>query len=184
MTLSPELKGYESCTWQTAKRRFVKRRLMLAMEKDDLCVEIARTYDSHGMDAAMATLCAVLYLQKNGPGQTARQGVEMYWDIVLAMEKSGKKVPWLRNRVGNLRYWVFYACSGPRRDWPLEPPKWKNLDMVGGLANIMLWVGAAELERQGGTSNLVAAGPIARFLREGLERKREREVKDRRSRAG
>jgi len=175
--LTKELKGYQGLTWDKARRRLGRRRLLLAMEKDDLCVEVAKTYENHGAQAGMAALCALLYYKKYGAPDTARMGVELYADILKRLEKRGKDPSWLRHQVSNMRWGVAWAVHGGIKRWPLEPPKWKKIDAVGGLANIMLWMASLELLSTGTTSECLAGSMVARFLKEGMEKKGERRTK-------
>jgi len=175
VTLTGELRGYQSLKWRDAKRCLRDRRILLAMEKDRLCTEVAKTYDTHGADAGIATLCALLYFQCHGAPQTATRGVELYGDILKACMNKGEDKPWLSAKVQDMRFSVAWSTHGLTREWPLSPPKWRNLDLVGGLANIMLCMGAREMV-DGTTSEQVGAASVMQFLKEGMEKKHESRV--------
>jgi len=173
-TLHKELKHYEGLSWREAQEALKERSILLLMAKDDNCVDVARAYKMHGIEAGTATLCAVLYLNRNGGAHTAMEGVHLYERILKTMEKDGKPRPWLRSHVENMRWAVPWGMHGATRGWPVKPPNWRNIDKLGGLANIMLYLGALELEEGGGTSELVASRTVAKFLKEGVEKKNER----------
>jgi hypothetical protein len=175
------LDRFKGMTWARAKDELQRNAHMLVLDnKDERCVEIVQTYRNYGMNAGMGALVAHLFMKEHGAGNAAVRATEIYTDITNKIKAKGlvpEKVRTLRCKLDNLEYCIWFAARGsPKpREWPLKP-RWRKLDHLGGLANVMMFLAMRELNRDETTTSQIAAWAIARFLREGFEGKKRKET--------
>ena len=130
--------------------------LALALETSPEESEVFQTAKEGGPEAGAAAAFAHLFMRENGPVEAIFAGIDIYNRLSPHSQK-----------VKNLQYSV--AWAGTRRPparvkFPIKL-RLRNRDKLGGLANIMLFIGSKSLAK-GSTSQKIAAIGIMNFLKE------------------
>jgi hypothetical protein len=167
------LSDFKGMTWKEAQSELSVSLPLLALSDDITTRQCAKAIQGYGTEAGAAILCSYLFMEENGVVRTINQGIIIYKEILKTLEDKGQDVSWTRNQVQEMEGWMAWLRGGPACkaiEWPMKFP-FRNKDKKAGLANIMLWTGAMNLE--GGNTSLIAANAVTSFLTEGLKRKKK-----------
>jgi hypothetical protein len=186
-----KLESYAGMSWKKAEETLPGNFHMLALGKDRVDVkagmEISQTWKDTGKEAGMAVFLAHLVLRKNGSKILGGVAIALYQEVAEALSKDPKltaagrkKVETLKYRIRSMEEWAAWAAvyaNNKGFKWPIEPPFLEDVQKKAGLANVMLFIAARELDNESGTG-LVASVHMAKFLQEGME-EYERQAEER-----
>jgi hypothetical protein len=173
------LDKFKGMSWSRARRELDYNAHMLIFDdnNDPRAIRVAQSYRDFGLDVGMATLVATLYIQRYGAATAAIEAIRIYRGISKELREKPELGKKLKSRLdtldfelGNMETWVYYASPNSRRDlqWPLKP-EFKEVNDRGGMANIMLYLSMLEMSGDGGTTSLVAAQGIQRFMEKAIK---------------
>lgn len=179
------LEWFYGTPWHSVAKKVCSNAHMLALGKDEeglvVVQEFRKSLEQHGEEPATAEFAARLALRKNGLNNFTAMATGIYVDMAKELAQKKDLTPEGRKRVesllwsaNNMEQWTAWAACykspGFKFEWPVRMPDemWVDLNKRAGLANIMLYLAAQELEKES-TCGLVAAQGIVRFLKEGME---------------
>lgn len=175
-----KLESYDGMTWDEASDILSGSAHMLALGKDALGLEVAKTFSDYGLEVGTATLTAATALKKNGLEKFVTQAVGVYKELAREIQADPKaslelkgKADTLAHEVYNMEFMVFFMGKGHTGfQWAVKPSNevWGNYNKRAGLANVMLMLAAREMN-ECGTCGQVATLGIMRFLERGSKGK-------------
>ena len=176
--MKKKLKGlnrFVGMTWARAKSEINRNVHMLVFDEkgDPQVMDVVGAYRDFGIDYAMATLVALLFIRRYGASSAALKAVEIYKDISKKLKADPETSAKLKDKTKTLDFelnqmedWIWYANPRKTDKWPLKPHYEKRYEVTttwAGQANVMLYYSMVQLFKEG-TTGIIAASGIQRFI--------------------
>jgi hypothetical protein len=165
------LDRFEGLTLAEARKELADCEMLLLMSDDEDLVHLAKEHHRCGVNVAVAGIVAKLCIKTLGIGETATRAVDFYKAAIASHEHGPLKE--VQYSLNSLEEWLAWssACRGRmsgKRYWPVKS-LWRGHRQRCGLANIMLWYVALELQKSPSTTDMLAIQGIVQFLKDRKE---------------